>query len=194
MALRHAILAALLEGEASGYKLSKRFDVSVANFWTATPPQLYRELEQLAEDGLLSARVVEQERRPNKRVFAVTDAGLDELRAFTIAPTRPTAIRDELLVKLQATDVGDARAVSAAIAERVEQARAKLALYDTVRDRLLDGLTEPEFLRSAERIGPYLTLMRGRSFEQENIAWGEHVLVALAARGYTQRELSTHGH
>ena len=185
MALRHAILAALLEGEASGYELSKRFDVSVANFWTATPPQLYRELERLTEDGLLSARLVEQERRPNKRVFSVTEAGLDELRAFTFAPTRPTAIRDELLVKLQATDVVDARAVSAAIAERVDQARAKLALYDALRDRLLDGRTEPEFLHSAERIGPYLTLMRGRSFERENIAWGEHVLVALAARGHT---------
>ena len=28
MALRHALLAALLEGEASGYQLAKRFDVS----------------------------------------------------------------------------------------------------------------------------------------------------------------------
>jgi len=48
MALRHAVLAALLEGEASGYQLAKRFDVSVANFWSATPQQLYRELDRLA--------------------------------------------------------------------------------------------------------------------------------------------------
>ena len=47
MALRHAVLAALLEGEASGYQLAKRFDVSVANFWSATPQQLYRELERM---------------------------------------------------------------------------------------------------------------------------------------------------
>ena len=40
MALKHAVLAALLEGEASGYELSKRFDVSVANFWPATPQQM----------------------------------------------------------------------------------------------------------------------------------------------------------
>ena len=36
MALRHALLAALLEGEASGYQLAKRFDVAVANFWSST--------------------------------------------------------------------------------------------------------------------------------------------------------------
>lgn len=37
MSLKHAVLAALLEGEASGYDLAKIFDVSVANFWAATP-------------------------------------------------------------------------------------------------------------------------------------------------------------
>ena len=53
MALRHAVLAALLEGEASGYQLAKRFDVSVANFWSATPQQLYRELDRLEAEGLV---------------------------------------------------------------------------------------------------------------------------------------------
>jgi DNA-binding PadR family transcriptional regulator len=182
VALRHAILAALLEGEASGYQLAKRFDVSVSNFWAATPQQLYRELERMEGEGVISARLVRQERRPDKRVFSVTGAGRAELAAFTTRPARPSAVRDELLVKLQAVDVGDADAVAAAIADRVEHARAKLARYEALRDDLLDGRSEREYLRGAERIGPYLTLMRGRSFERENIAWGEAVLKILAAR------------
>jgi len=64
MALRNALMAALLEGEASGYDLAKGFDASVANFWAATPQQLYRELDRMAADGLVRARVVHQERRP----------------------------------------------------------------------------------------------------------------------------------
>ena len=182
MALRHAILAALLEGEASGYELSKRFDVSVANFWSATPQQLYRELERLTDEGLLAARVVEQQRRPNKRVFALTDAGRDELVAFTARAARPTAIRDELLVKLQAVDAGDTDAVMAAIAQRTEQSQAKLALYDRLREQLLAGRTEQDYLRTAGRVGPYLTLMRGRAFEQENLTWSKAVLEVLARR------------
>jgi DNA-binding PadR family transcriptional regulator len=185
MALRHAILAALLEGEASGYELSKRFDVSVANFWSATPQQLYRELERLQRDGLLAAHVVLQQRRPNKRMFAITDSGHRELRAFTAGPTRASAIRDELLVKLQAVDAGDSDAVTAAVTERLEQARGKLALYDRLRERLLAGQTEEQFLSSADRIGPYLTLMRGRSFERENLTWGQAVLKILAERDPT---------
>ncbi len=185
MALRHAVLAALLHGEASGYQLSKRFDVSVANFWSATPQQLYRELERLDADGLVRARLVEQQRRPNKRVFSLTGAGRRELHDFTTEPARPTALRDDLAVKLQAVDVGDADAVREAVAVRLEQARAKLDLYGRLRDDLLDGRTEEEYLQAGERIGPYLTLMGGRMFEQQNVRWCETVIDILRERAGT---------
>lgn len=182
MALRNAVLAALLDGEASGYDLAKGFDASVANFWMATPQQLYRELERMAADGLVRARVVEQERRPNKRLFSLTEEGREALRAFTASPARPTAIRDELMVKVQAADAGEPQAVRASVAELLEWARAKVARYERLRLGLLDGRSEEEHLASAERVGPYLTLMRGLAFERENIAWAERALAVLERR------------
>jgi DNA-binding PadR family transcriptional regulator len=153
MALRNAVMAALLEGEASGYDLAKGFEASVANFWMATPQQIYRELERMEGEGLVRARVVQQERRPNKRLFSLTEAGLDAMRAYTAeVPSKPTAIRDELLVKVSCVDIGDAEAVRAGVAERVERA------------------------------GPYLTLLGGMTLEQGNIQWGETVLRRLDQR------------
>ena len=134
MSLRDAVLAALLEGESSGYDLAKDFDASVANFWMATPQQLYRELERLAEQGLIQARIVEQERRPNKRMFSLTEAGYEEIRQFTGRPPKPSAIRDELLIKVQALDVGDAAAVRDLIVERRDRAEAKVQRYERLRD------------------------------------------------------------
>ncbi|HEY4454385.1 MAG TPA: PadR family transcriptional regulator [Pseudonocardiaceae bacterium] len=171
MALRDAILAALLEGESSGYDLAKDFDASVANFWSATPQQLYRELEKMTEDGLVAARIVAQERRPNKRMFALTKAGRAVLRDYTARSPKPTAVRDELLVQVQAVEAGDADAVLAAVRERQQLAETKLKRYERLRERLLSGRSEAEFLATAERVGPYLTLARGISFEQENIRW-----------------------
>ncbi|MET8874222.1 PadR family transcriptional regulator [Nocardia sp. NPDC004604] len=182
MALRNAVLAALIEGEASGYDLAKGFDASVANFWMATPQQLYRELDRMAEEGLIRTRVVQQERRPNKRLHSLTEAGWEALRAFTAEQPKPTAIRDELLVKVQAVDVGDAAAVRAAVAERKQWAEAKLARYERLRTRLLDGRSEQAYLLEAEHVGPYLTLMRGVSFEQENIRWAELALAVIDRR------------
>ncbi|MGW4248637.1 PadR family transcriptional regulator [Nocardia sp. NPDC004722] len=181
MALRNAVLATLLEGEASGYDLAKGFDASVANFWQATPQQLYKELERMAAAGLIETRVVEQERRPNKRLHAITPAGRAALHEFLAEPAKPTAIRDELMVKVQAMD-GDDAVVRAAIAGKLEWSRAKLARYERLRQRLLDGRSEQAYLAEAERIGPYLSLMRGITFEQENIRWAEFALPVIDRR------------
>ncbi|GGS81791.1 PadR family transcriptional regulator [Streptomyces cinerochromogenes] len=176
-------MAALLEGEASGYDLAKGFDATVANFWMTTPQQLYRELERMEAEGLVSARVVQQERRPNKRLFSLTEAGREAVRAYTAEPPgRPPVIRDELLVKVQCLDAGDIAAVRKAVAERMEWATAKLARYERLRQRLLDGRSEEAYFAEAERIGPYLTLLRGMSFERENLHWGDMALRRLDQR------------
>ena len=194
MALRNAVMAALLEGEASGYDLAKGFEASVANFWMATPQQLYRELERMESEGLVSARVVQQERRPNKRLFSLTDAGLQVLRDYVgEAPAKPPALRDELMVKVQCVDIGDAgdfEAVRASVAERFERATAKLARYRRMQERMLDGRIEDEYLATAERIGPYLTLLGGIALERANLQWSETALKRLEQRAAALAESS----
>ena len=183
MALRDAILATLLDGESSGYDLAKTFDGSIANFWMAAPQQLYRELERMEADGLVEARLVEQAKRPNKRVFQLTPAGVDALRAFAAQEAKPSAIRDDLLVQVQAVDIVEPDLVSGHLVERLAIARERLQRFEQLRDRLLDGREEDSFLRAATRIGPYLTLRRGITFERENIEWCAWAIRVLDARG-----------
>jgi DNA-binding PadR family transcriptional regulator len=182
MALRHAVLASLLDGDASGYDLKKRMDISVGNFWHATASQIYAELSRLEGEGLIDATEVPQRRRPNKRTFALTDAGRAALAGYTRAPAAPTAIKDELLVKIQAADAGDLRAVAGAIDERRGHAEIRHAVFDSLLREFLRGRDEAAFLRDARRIGPYLNLRRARDFERENIAWYEWATAALRAR------------
>ena len=92
MALQEAILVSLTHGEASGYDLAKSFDVTVANYWSATAQQLYKELERMADAGLVSARVVEQQRRPNKRIYALTPAGRQTMLFSATMPGRPCSL------------------------------------------------------------------------------------------------------
>ncbi|UQX12313.1 PadR family transcriptional regulator [Candidatus Mycobacterium methanotrophicum] len=182
MSLRDAVLAALIDGESCGYDLAKSFDASVANFWMATPQQLYRELDRLAGQGLIRARVVHQERRPNKRLYSLTEAGYEAIQQFTSRAPKPSVIRDELAVKLLAVDFGNAPAVRDFMVERLQRATAKLQRYERMRARMLDGRDEEEHLAQTKRVGPYLTLMRGISFEQANIRWAERTLAILEQR------------
>lgn len=182
MALRDAVLAALLDSEASGYDLAKGFDGSVANYWRSTPQQLYRELDRLAADGLIEARVVQQERRPNKRVYTLTAAGRAAVRAFTESTPKPSVIRDELLIQVAAVEGGNADAVCASLEEQIRWSTDKLEHYERLRTRLLDGRSEEVFLAEAPRVGPYLTLLRGISYEQDNIRWGRRAVAVIRRR------------
>jgi DNA-binding PadR family transcriptional regulator len=163
MALRHAVLAALLDGEASGYELAKRFDASVANFWHALPQQLYTELRRLEEQRLVSGRAVRQQGRPDKRVFTITPAGQDELRRFAAEPTRPGALKEDLAVKAYAAGIVDHEVLAAALDERAAHAAAKLERYQ----RQAAALADPD----GADLGPSLTLARGIAYERENITW-----------------------
>ncbi|NYV73916.1 PadR family transcriptional regulator [Streptomyces sp. UH6] len=182
MALRHAVLAALLDEELSGYQLAKAFDLGVANFWHARPQQLYAELTRLERDGLVSGREVVQESRPTKRLFRVTDAGLAELEEFTAASAKPSFIRDDLLVKVQAADHVDTTALVAQLTERAAFARARIDLFGKLLRGMRGDRTEEEFLRDGDRIGPYLTCLRGLAFEEGNRDWCERTVATLRAR------------
>ncbi|TMR23102.1 PadR family transcriptional regulator [Nonomuraea turkmeniaca] len=171
MALRHAVLAALLDGQYSGYQLTKIFDVGVSNFWYAAPQQLYAELTKLEAEGLVTGREVVQQGRPNKRVFKVTDAGVAELASFAAAPAKPLLIREDLAVKVHAVDVLDPAPVIAQLQERAEQAAAKLASFEQTLVRLRGDRDEATFLREGGRIGPYLSCLAGCRLEREMRDW-----------------------
>ncbi|MEY9839135.1 PadR family transcriptional regulator [Streptacidiphilus sp. EB103A] len=182
MALRHAVLAALLDEELSGYQLTKAFDLGVANFWHALPQQLYAELAKLEQDGLIAGREVVQDTRPNKRLFQVTPAGLAELERFAATATKPSYIRDDLLVKVQTADHVDTGALIAQLTERAAFAKGKIALFDELLRKMRGDRSEEEFLRHGERIGPYLTCLRGLAFEQGNRDWCERAVTVLRER------------
>lgn len=182
MALRHAVLAALLDTELSGYQLAKAFDLGVANFWHAQPQQLYAELSRLERDGLVEGREVVQESRPNKRLFRVTEAGLAELEEFTAASAKPSFVRDDLLVKVQAADHVDTGVLIARLEERSAAARAKADLFGTLLRGMRGDRTEEEFLRDGDRVGPYLTCLRGLAFEEGNRDWCDRTVAVLRAR------------
>ena len=88
MSLPYGLLGLLKYRESTGYDLSKMFEDSLNNFWHAQSSQIYRELKRMEDSGLVSSRTVVQDGRPNKRLYAITDAGRRELDAW-LTDARP---------------------------------------------------------------------------------------------------------
>jgi DNA-binding PadR family transcriptional regulator len=182
MSLRHAVLAVLLEGPASGYDLAKRFDRSVGNFWHATRQQIYAELARMEADGVVGAKLVVQRGRPDKRLHRISESGRRAVHDWIGRESRPTAIKDEMLVRVQAATAADTPALLAGLGRWREEHATRLVRHRELQRVLLAGRPEDEHLASAERPGGYLTLLRGIAFERENIAWADQVAAVLRAR------------
>jgi DNA-binding PadR family transcriptional regulator len=181
MSLRYAVLAVLLDGEASAYDLTRRFDRSVANFWHATRQQLALELRRLEVAELVCGRSVTEEGR-EKRLYRVTPAGEAAVREWLAEPARASAIKDEMLVRVQAAAASDADALLPTLrAWRIDR-QARLDGYLRLRERLLAGRSEADYLATVSRPGGYLTLERGIALERENVAWAERVEAVLQRR------------
>ena len=100
MSLRAAILGFLDIEPSSGYSLRQRFEGSVGSFWTVTQSQIYRELHGLERDRLVTAKTARGRGKPDRRTYALTEAGREELRAWLNEPLQPMQLRHPLLLKL----------------------------------------------------------------------------------------------
>src|SRR5690349_24904741 len=84
----------------SGYDLKKFFDQSVAHFWTATQSHIYKALEELERDGMVASQVIQQEGKPNRKQYKITEMGKTELRRWASTPLPVEAKREAWLIQV----------------------------------------------------------------------------------------------
>lgn len=128
MSLKHALLGFLSFGPATGYELKHAFENSIQHFWNADLSQIYRTLESLKDEGLVTMRIEQQETKPPKHIYSITEQGRAELVRWLSEPTveLPT-VRNPFLFKVffgallpKETVLEHLRRFDAALHERLE--------------------------------------------------------------------------
>ncbi len=100
MDLQSVILGLLQHEPMSGYELKQVFDTTLSYMSGASFGSIYPTLRKLKQKGLASVQVQEQEGRPAKKVYTITEAGR---RAFIDAVAGELQVppyRNELLMRL----------------------------------------------------------------------------------------------
>lgn len=175
MALSHAIMTALLDEDLSGYDLMRKFETSLGFFWAASHQQIYQELKKLAGQGLLSATAIVQDGRPDKIVYALTDAGREALARWVQDSSRCKPAKDDLFVKLYNIGHCDPEPVRTELRARQELHRRNLGLYEKIRER---HYRDPTRLPDTRK-GIYLALLAGIRQERMFLEWCEDALQLL---------------
>ena len=165
MALSHAILATLLSGPVSGYKLAKRFNAAIGYFWQATHQQIYRELTSLEEHGYVER--VPSSTHSAEKLYALTLEGRNVLTEWIVQPSEPGVLREDLLLKVRAGSLVPPEALLAELRRRRALHAERLAVYLDIQGR---DFPDPQHLSYEQRL-LYLPLLRGLMFETDNVAW-----------------------
>ena len=174
MALEHAILVSLRERPASGLDLARRFDRSIGFFWSATHQQIYRVLARMEADLWVSSAAVEQQGRPDKKVYEVTDLGADELARWLASPLPAEKFRSELAVRLRGASYGERAAVLETVREQRAEHATRLAHYEQLAAR---DFPDPSRL-AGQPLDVYLVLRGGILLEQFWVDWLSEYLTA----------------
>ncbi len=132
--LRADVLDALAAGPSTGYDIKARLEGGAAHFWHASYSQIYAELRRLGDLGLASEEHLQQDARPNKRVYTITREGRRARRTWLREPWGLAALKDQSLVKLTLADprprgevVAQLRRLKSAHERRLAQFEAEIA-------------------------------------------------------------------
>jgi DNA-binding PadR family transcriptional regulator len=187
MALRYAIMTALIEDELSGYDLARAFDKSLGFFWHASHQQIYRELRKLSDLEWVTHRAERQRGKPDRNLYSLTDSGREALNAWVLEADRMRLqeTKDELYIKLYNLSPDNIDYLRSTLAQRREEMMARLYLYERIR---LRHYADPASL-PLRRKGVYLALIGGITQGQQYLAWCDDALELLA--GVEERAPST---
>lgn len=102
MSIKHALLGLLAQAPRHGYELKNAFEEQVGTLWHLNIGQVYNTLRILERGSLVVLHSQEQEGRgPARKVYAITEAGQQELARWIAEPVRqPRRLKDEFYVKL----------------------------------------------------------------------------------------------
>ncbi len=165
------VLGALYLGSAHGYDLCRGLSERLGEIWRLHTSHIYALLAGLEKDGLVSHERVDQEARPAKKVFSITDEGRVLFLMWVRSPvTNVRDIRLEFLTKLHFARFDSPTAVEDLIGNQLSVCRStekrltnsrrlcktdteraaldyRLAMLNAVQEWLL-GLRKPRQLES----------------------------------------------
>lgn len=138
MDVKTVCLGMLTDGEASGYDLKKQFESSFAHFFAAGYGSIYPALSSLAKDGLVDCHEVPQEGKPDRKVYRITDKGLERLQQELNKPNPSHKVRSEFLATMCFAHLMTTEQLQTVLDNRVKEIDQYLAMFNEFETTCMD--------------------------------------------------------
>lgn len=97
----YAILGILTTDCRTGYDIKQLMDQSLQHFWKISYGQIYPTLKNIVKEELATVQTLEQEGKPSRKEYTLTEKGEDVLKTWLHKPIEQIPVeRNEILLKL----------------------------------------------------------------------------------------------
>lgn len=159
-------------GPMTGYDLRNWIRNAIGHFWSESFGQIYPELKQLAEGGLVSTAGGVEGRKP----YRITPAGRAALSAWLERQPQPETVRSELLLKLYFGRYLGTETARGLLAGARDRAAERCAALERATVDLKRGET-----RGEELLFSLLVADRGLAAARAERDWASRALKAIDA-------------
>jgi DNA-binding PadR family transcriptional regulator len=169
--LSYGLLGLLARRESSGYDLMLR----IQPFWQAKHSQIYPLLSSMEEKQLLSSHWVQQSDKPDKKIYAITEKGMQKLREWMYQPIAPAVTKDELSLRtfcLWLTEIGIA-------VDIFEDRRIGYLEKKRYYEQILAGIPEDTREIGSKVFSNYVLATKGLMMAETELKWCDWVLELL---------------
>ncbi len=135
----YALLAQLALKPWSAYELVQQRVRYFRYVWPRAESAIYRELKNLADDGLAETSQEHTGRRA-RTVYTITDDGLEALREWLGSPVAPFAMEFEVMLRLFVAPMGTREQLMASLEQVRVDAREMLRFAGEVKREYLEGI------------------------------------------------------
>lgn len=173
---KYAILGVLSQMSGSGYDIKKMCDSSIAYFWNENYGHIYPVLKKMESEGLITKKTEQEEGRPVKNVYSITEKGREELKEWLMLPVEHGPVRSEFLLKIFFSKEIDVNNIIEKVQKEKEQCEKNLEEYLKVEKFLK---AKEESIGKKNLVLWLSTVNYGRHDEESKIKWCEETIKSL---------------
>ncbi|MFH5182677.1 PadR family transcriptional regulator [Paenibacillus sp. TAB 01] len=178
--IQYIMLSLLAREPLSGYDIKQQMNGRIDSFYKINNNQLYPVLAKLEGEGLVELQSHERESyRPARKVYKITDAGLERLKAWVIEPSEPEAVRMEFLLKQYSSWLIEPDILIPQLEAKKREHEQRLEVYET---RVAGFREEHGPLTSRDPLFSTVAVIEmGAGFERSCIEWCDKMIGWLKA-------------
>lgn len=161
--LSYGLLGLLTREESSGYDLM----LKIQPHWQAKHSQIYPLLSKMENEELLASRWVQQSDKPDKKMYAVTEKGIQKLLEWMITPVTAPVTRDEFNLRILCVGIAEDGSMRRILNERKSWFMERIRYFEELKARI-----PQDNLRVGNRdFGSYILAQKGLMHAQTGLEW-----------------------